>query len=92
MTEDKLLHLGMTSRVFLESDSFNELVSLLRQEITERILLTEPEETAKREQNYYLHKAVEELMGLMKTSVDQSDAILKSQEEQSQAEPLDAED
>lgn len=69
--------MGFRAEALLKSKTFSMIVGFLSDEYANTILASRPHERQVREESYYLHKALRDIVARLDTLVSQKDEIAK---------------
>lgn len=82
LTPEQELELGFRSELLLQSETFKFVVDYLSTSYTNNILLSDAHETKKREHNYLLHHALNDVVSQLGAFVQHKDALVQAREQE----------
>jgi len=80
LTQEDIVRRGMVANAILQSEDNQWFYSHLKSLILDSITQTKPEQAQEREQLYFQHRAIDDLLGIMHSYVDAATAIQQTNE------------
>ena len=80
LTPEEEMELGFRSELLLQSETFKFVINFLSEAYTNNILLSDTHETKKRESNYLLHHALNDIVSQLGAFVQHKDSLIQARE------------
>lgn len=90
MTEHDLIQNGVDAKALLESDAFNRLFELIKNEMALQMLRTAPSEMSTREQFYFTARGMEAFEHALVSMVSTMENVLAMRDAQNEADAQEA--
>jgi len=75
LTEEEIVHRGRVASALLSNEELLWFIDHYKSLVLESITQTKPDQAQERESLYYQHKALDDLLGIMQSYSDASQAI-----------------